>query len=410
MGRPPLEPGTFGNIPPPRKLAPKKWEASCRFRRLDGETIRVIREGRNKTEARRNLDAALYELMGRDAPAAKLRPHSTVNDAADLWIGRVKAEQLATTHETYSRLLERHVRPGLGALRLGEVNVPALKTFLDSRKRTLAASTLRTIKTTLLAILQEAVDHGAITANPAKSLGRIRSDGRKAPRALTPQERSDFLSKLETLAATVTERTDRNGRRYKQRGCDPDLPDLVRFMLGTGVRIGECLAVRWGDFALADIVTADGPRRIPVVNISGNIVRVTGQGLIRHEGKTDTAQRAVPVPQFVVEMLSARRDGAPDERPVFCAGTLGYRDARNTSRSLRQAREEVGYDWVVSHVFRKTAASEWKRMGLDDRVIADLMGHAQVSMTTDVYFGRRQLHPASVGAMDAAWAAEALPS
>jgi integrase len=410
MGRPPLEPGTFGNIPPPRQVAPKKWEASCRFRRLDGETIRVIREGRNKTEARRSLDAALYELMGRDAPAAKLRPHSTVNDAADLWIERVAAEQLATTHETYRRLLERHVRPGLGALRLGEVNVPALKTFLDSRKRTLSASTLRTIKTTLLAILQEAVDHGAVTANPAKSLGRIRSDGRKAPRALTPAERADFLTKLETLAATVTERTDRNGRTYSHRGCDPDLPDLARFMLGTGVRIGECLAVRWGDFALADVVTADGPRRIPVVNISGNIVRVTGQGLIRHEGKTDTAQRAVPVPQFVVEMLSARRGGAPDDRPVFCAGTLGYRDPRNTSRSLREAREEVGYDWVVSHVFRKTAASEWKRMGLDDRVIADLMGHAQVSMTTDVYFGRRQLHPASVGAMDAAWAAEALPS
>jgi integrase len=415
MGRPPLEPGTFGNIPPPRKLAPKKWEASCRYRRLDGETVRVIREGRNKTEARRSLDAALYDLMGRSAPVAKLRPHNTVSEAADLWIERVEQQRRGTTHETYQRILERHVRPGMGALRLGEVNVPAIETFLDGLREThyrgkpLSAEVLRKAKTVLKGVMQVAVRHGAVAANPVREIDRIEGGARKPARALTPAERADLLAKLDELAATVPDKAA-NNRRYRQTVIDADLPDIVRFMLGTGVRIGECLGVRWGDFALADVATASGQQKIPVVNISGNVVRVTGKGLLRHGGKSQTAQRAVPVPAFVVEMLTRRRDGAPDERPVFCAGTLGYRDPRNTSRSLREAREEVDYPWVVSHVFRKTAASEWKRMGLDDRVIADLMGHAQVSMTTDVYFGRRQLHPASVGAMDAAWAAEALPS
>lgn len=383
----PLEPGAHGDISAPRQVGPKRWQVSCRFRRLDGRMLRVVREGPNKTAAQRSLDAALYELLGK-ATEAKLRPHSTVNEAADLWIARVKAEQLATTHETYRRLLDRHVRPGVGQLRLREVNVPTLKGFLDGLKPTLAASTLRTIRTVLVGVMQEAIDHGAITANPVKELGRIRGGPRRAPRALTPQERTDFLSRLAADPDAVR----------------VDLPDLALFMLGTGTRIGECIGVRWGDFALADVVTAAGPRQVPVVNISGNVVRVTGVGLVRHEGKTETAQRAIPLPRFVVEMLAIRRlPDTPDDRPVFCAGTLGYRDARNTSRSLRNARIKAGYPWVVSHVFRKTAASEWKRMGLDDRVIADLMGHAQVSMTTDVYFGRRQLHAAGADAMHAAW-------
>jgi integrase len=414
MGRSALEPGQNGKFSKPRKLGPKKYEASCRYRKLDGEMLRVVRQGSTGAAATRSLQAALDELRGVER-VVELKPHDRVSTAADLWIARVKRERRPTTHETYKRVLDRHVRPGVGALRLREVTVPAIESFLDVMRdkryqgKPLSAATLRTARTVVKGVMQVAVRHGAVAANPVREIDRIEGGARKPARALTPAERADLLTKLDELAATVPDEAATD-RRYRQTVIDPDLPDLVRFMLGTGVRIGECLGVRWGDFALADIVTADGPRRIPVVNISGNIVRVTGQGLIRHEGKTDTAQRAVPVPQFVLEMLSARRDGAPDERPVFCAGTLGYRDARNTSRSLRQAREEVGYPWVVSHVFRKTAASEWKRMGLDDRVIADLMGHAQVSMTTDVYFGRRQLHPASVGAMDAAWAAEALPS
>jgi integrase len=44
-------------------------------------------------------------------------------------------------------------------------------------------------------------------------------------------------------------------------------------------------------------------------------------------------------------------------------------------------------------VFRKTAISEWKRMGLVDLHIADLAGHAKVSMTQDVYCDRNRLHP-----------------
>ena len=44
-------------------------------------------------------------------------------------------------------------------------------------------------------------------------------------------------------------------------------------------------------------------------------------------------------------------------------------------------------------MFRKTAISEWKRMGLVDLHIADLAGHTKVSMTQDVYCDRNRLYP-----------------
>ena len=50
-----------------------------------------------------------------------------------------------------------------------------------------------------------------------------------------------------------------------------DLPDLVFFMLATGVRIGEALAVVW-----SQVVFQAG-----TVQITSTLVRVKGEGLLR---------------------------------------------------------------------------------------------------------------------------------
>lgn len=385
MGRAALAPGEHGNIPTPRQVGPKLWEASCRYREYDGTTSRVIRNGTSRRGALRNLQVALDDKRGHTT-VEKLRPHDRVAAAADVWIARIAGELAATSLETYRRLLDLHVRPGLGELRLRETGVAALQAFFDTLKdKGLSPSTRRTVKTVVLGVLDVAVHDEALPDNPARKLGRIRSGARKAARALAPGERADLLAKFDA----------------DPRARLADLPDLVRFMLGTGVRIGEALGARWADLATVDV---PGTGTVPVVNITGNVVRVTGVGLVRHEGKTETARRVIPLPGFVVDMLTARRTGeVPDDLPLFPSTAATYRDASNTSRSLRAALARSGHGWVVFHTLRKTAASEWQRMGLDARVVADLMGHAQVSMTQDVYLGRRMLHPASSTAMDTAW-------
>lgn len=388
MVRAALAPGEHGRITDPLWLTHREqWQVSCRLRlpRPPWSVVRIIRQGPSKAAARRALDRALVELAG-PVTVDKLKAHHRVADAADVWIGRIERDVAATSLETYRRLLDLHVRPGLGELRLRETGVATLQSFFDGLKdKGLSPSTRRAIKTVVLGVLDVAVHDEALPDNPARKLGRIRSGTRKAARALTPPERADLLAKFDA----------------DPRARLADLPDLVRFMLGTGVRIGEALGARWADLATVDV---PGTGTVPVVNITGNIVRVTGVGLIRHEGKTETARRVIPLPGFVVDMLTARRTGeVPDDLPLFPSTAATYRDASNTSRSLRAALARAGHGWVVFHTLRKTAASEWQRMGLDARVVADLMGHAQVSMTQDVYLGRRMLHPASSTAMDAAW-------
>jgi integrase len=92
------------------------------------------------------------------------------------------------------------------------------------------------------------------------------------------------------------------------------MPDLIRFALGSGLRIGEICAVRWMDLDLDGIPAASETdmRLVPVVAVRQNVYPVSGKGLVVHGGKTSMALRIVPLPQFVVTQLRARHHADDD--------------------------------------------------------------------------------------------------
>jgi integrase len=57
-----------------------------------------------------------------------------------------------------------------------------------------------------------------------------------------------------------------------------DVPTLLRFMLATGQRIGECLAVLWFEVDL----------QAGRVDVSSTVIRWTGHGLVRKSTQPDT--------------------------------------------------------------------------------------------------------------------------
>lgn len=407
-GRPRTPPGEHGTVRvravvdrreiPEGQPVPKgaKWRAISRLRLLDGRLVRVEAWGKSKTAAQNAFTARCRELLGPDA--INLSSRSLFADAADLYL-RWLDEQIAdgvkapTTCDRYRAILNRHVLPALRRLELHEVTPACLTRMLKTVKaQGLSAATLRHVRIVVRDVLQLAVELDVLKANPAKQLAQIRSNTpRKRPRALTPVERDDLLTKL---------RAD----TYAVRSS---ILDLVIFMLGTGCRISEALAVRWRDL---DIVGVEaGGLFVPVVYLGPVVVAVKGQGLVRRDkgktGKDDDHRRPVPLPPWVVDMLVARRpEWALDDDPVFPAQPrsacttqdvpgAGYRWSHNVLRTWRETRKRHGYEWITPHVFRKTAITEWKRMGLSDLQLADLAGHARVSMTQDVYFDRNRLHP-----------------
>jgi integrase len=407
MARPPLAMGTHGSISITRRAGSTAYVARCRFRDFDGVTRSLERSGRSKAAA---MSALQDEIRGRTgAPAAPLRPHHTFERAAEVWLAKLDAQvtegtRTATTADTYRQRLRSVVLPPMGQWRLRECTVPQLDAFFTDLAKSQGAQSRKTVRTVVSLILRVAVQQEAIRDNPVRHLDPIEASSQK-PRALTAEERRRFLAWMQGTSK------DKEEARAQASARRRDLPDFVTFMLGTGVRIGEALGVRECDLDLEGVPVIDGYelRAVPIVAITGNVVRHRGKGLYRHAGKTETSLRIVPLPRFVVDMLLRRERHGP-EVPVFPAaaargGGFNWKDPNNTVTYIREARQAAGMGWpVTSHTFRKTAATIWHDSGaLTDRQKADLTGHAKISTLTDIYIARGELHPQGAAVMDAAW-------
>jgi len=406
MARPPLPLGHHGSV----KLSQEsdRWVARCRVRELNGVTRRLERWGSSRTAARTALQIELKRVRGQDSEL--LNPQSRFREAATLWMAKVRERREDSTADIYSHWLESLVLPYLGELRLQECDVARLDAFfsrLAAARRVVdedgavteqiryAANTRRTIRAIVNGIMQQAVLHQAVAANPVRELERIESPKghRKAPpRGLTAEERRLLLSFIDTDKVAIR----------------ADLPDLIRFAIGSGLRIGELCALRWVDLNLDGIpvITEDDMRLVPVVAVRNNVYPVKGKGLSVHGGKTASALRIVPLPELVTARMLARRQGDEDpEWPVFAAagrdGQPTYRWPSTVRRSVRTVREQVGLGWMTPHTWRRTYATILDdEMSLTDRAKADLMGQAR--FLKDTYVSRGELHADAAVFLDAA--------
>lgn len=386
MGRAPLPIGTWGLIRTydmgrDVRGKPTWHKAVAQFRDFDGQTRQVEASGRTATAATQNLRMKLQNraLAGGHGTLAGMTRFAA---AADLWLERMAAlvedgQRSPSTVETYRRQLENHVIPALGEVRLAEATAPLIDKVIGRIRADVSAATARSCRSVISGVLGLAVRQGAISHNPTREVDRIEGKPKRPPRALSADERVELLAQLQS---------DAKARRR-------DLPDLVFFMLATGVRIGEALAVLWSQVDL----------EAGTVEITSTLIRVKGEGLLRKSTKSSAGERTLPLPASAVSVLRRRfMSGARLDQPLFPDTRGGFRDPANVRRELREARGTDALSWITSHAFRKTAATILDEAALSARLVADQLGHSRPSMTQDVYLGRRAVDAQAALALDAA--------
>ena len=365
MGRPPLELGTYGAIR--FYKTDTGYRACTKARGYDGRTRAVERHAKTKAAAERALKAALRDRAGEQA-AGDITGESRVSVLAEAWYAGL-ADLSPVTMQAYRDRLDRQILPRLGQLRVRELSVGNLDRHLRGIADQHGAATARMCRSVLSGMCTLAARHDALAQNPVRALGSVNGRAKKAPRALT-------VPQLRQLRAALT---------YDDRAVARDLPDLVGFLMATGLRIGEACGLAW------DAVDLE----LSTVQVRAAAVRVRGQGLVVKSTKTDAGQRTLMLPSWCTAMLDDRAErlhptgSDRGSRPVFPAPLGGWRDPSNTQADLREALTTAGFDWVTSHAFRKTVATLMDQAGLSSRAAADQLGHANTSMTTDVYFGRK---------------------
>jgi integrase len=352
--------------------------ASFYYRNHEGRRRRIEATADTKTGARRKALAILQERMSLGAGTG-YGANTILADVAADWLAQLHelveaGRRSPSTVSLYRHALDRHVLPTMGALRLADLTPARLDHFLHLKRREKGYATAKLCRAVLSGVCGLAVRREGLRVNPVRDVSSLEAHGGREARALTIDEIHQWLAILD-------------GSEFARR---KDLPDLARFLLGTGCRLGEAVGVHWED--------VDFERQL--VHVRRTVLRVPGQGVIAKRPKSKAGQRSLRMPLWLVAVLRERRRGALPDSPVFPDSFGGYRDRNNIEKDFRKVRTGTQFEWVVPHTYRKTVATLLDAGGLSARIIADQLGHSRISMTQDVYLGRRAVDAAAATALD----------
>jgi integrase len=250
-----------------------------------------------------------------------------------------------STRALYRSHIETHIVPALGRIQLTELQPRHVETFvaeLAAKKsragKPLGPATIRGIVTTLRAALATGVRRRELPDNAAAGVE-------------TPEYRPE----------PVVGMTPKEAAALVQAVKGHWLEQLVRFLLGSGVRIGEALALDQRD-------------------IEPGFVRVR---------RPKTVPRAVPISADAAAALAEAIRLAPrsgPKEPVFYGPKTGDRLTREVAtHALPRLLERAGVRRMTPHSLRHGTATLMLSAGTPMRVIAEQLGHANPAMTARVY-------------------------
>lgn len=399
MGRPPTPVGHYGNIKTkeivfttPDGKSGKRYEARTLFRMADGSLKDVMRTGSTKQKAIDRLKERLT-ILATEAHGSDITPDTRMVKIAALWLEDIERQaRLGTLADETARIYGNHlakwILPALGELLAREVRAMTVDRVIQNAQDKRSAATARGVRAVLSNLCTFAVRHGAMSLNPVRSASRLAEDDGQEVVAMSLEQRLDLGAKLRDLGRGHL--VDSRGHKLGERALIWQLlPDIYESMLATGVRIGELLALTGDEIDPAAREVA----------IDYHIVRVRGQGLMRKSlRKGRKAGIVLRVPDWSVPMWR-RLKLASGGGPIFRSAKGGWMSPSNVVSNLRKAFDECGYEWVTSHVFRKTVATVLDQADLPTTAIADQLGNSP-AMVNKHYRARRVANPASASALE----------
>lgn len=331
----------------------KLWAAAVTVRGPDGELVRL----RKRSKSRDVVRAWLHERLA-EAERDELRRGSETPLGVYLehWLGRLQLRP--KTRAGYATVVRCYLQPGLGVVPLRDLRPQDIQDlYARLQARGLAAATVHQVHRVLRRALRMAVQWGLLARSPM--------DGVEAPPAGRPRVGYWLPEQVRAFLAAV--RDHRWHSLYAVAAC-------------TGARQGELLGLRWED--------VDLERR--TVSFRRSVQPVAGLGIVEEPVKTAAGARRVHLAPLAWEALVEHRGRllAEGRQPVgYVWSTASGRpiSARNLVRHFRQVAERLGLPPIRFHDLRHTAATLLLLEGVPDRVVAELLGHADPALTKRVY-------------------------
>lgn len=338
-----------------------RWAGSVQIGYVDGKRVRKHVMGHSRTEVKEKM-AAVLRAHEEKRPIPDQR--EKVGPFLRRWLDEVARPTLrASTYSSYDDILVAHLIPGLGKVALAKLTPAEIQAFLMRKlEGGLSPRRVQYIHAVLRRALVTAEKWGMVSRNVAKLVDPPRVPKHEIT-PLTPEQARqliEFAVNDRHLALYVT-------------------------ALGTGLRQGELLGLRWDD---VDLEAGRLRVRHTLANVKGQLTLL--------EPKTDRSRRTVMLADAVVTALRAHRMRQRMERLVSGSrwvdsghvfttmhGTPYH--AATITRAFQAALARAGLPRCRFHDLRHAAATFLLAQGMTLEDVKNLLGHSSITLTSNTY-------------------------
>jgi integrase len=318
----------------------------------DGTRKRVLRYEALGEITRKQASETLNQRITAAGNKMPTRSRVTFRTLASEWEGSVLPMYKHSTQKHRRFMLKKHLLPQFGDMAISDVTRQDIQAYVAHLTHAgYAPKSIDHIHDVLSAILRTAVKWGHLQQNPALGVDLPRLKCVRPKWVLSPSQAASLLMALTALART-----------------------MVGLAILSGLRRGELFALRWKDideharWLTVREAVYDGTFDTP---------------------KTEAGSRQIPLSDTALRLVAEWKDRAKNTEPdgLVFATRLGTTLSPNNvlRRSIFPACQRLGLPKATWLTFRRTYSSWSHDKGVPGKVVAQLMGHANVDTTLNVY-------------------------
>ncbi len=308
---------------------------------------------------------AYFEFYNKCKGMKKLNENMKFKDLVEIYLKEYAPNELKpATSYNYEKDLQLHMLPVLGNKKIKDISVSDMTTFFTCLD--LAPITTKKMKTITSSVFTFGVNQGYIKNNPCR--------GALHKKDVTKVHKVNFYNKEQCKQLISLT------REYSKFNT------IVQFLLFSGLRCGEGLALRWD---------TDVDFENDVIRISNTLTYANGKWFLTTP-KTAKSYRTIKLSNYVKQLLLIHKEKQEEEKAIVgeawlqpemvfttCTGNFYDRSLLNTQ--FRRLLKKNNMPKITIHGLRHTNASLMINNGIDIKAVSAHLGHCNIAITGDIY-------------------------
>lgn len=329
-------------------------------KKADGTPIRKQFYGTGINEANQKADKYINDIKN---GLISNFEYVSINDAMFTWLFDFllnSASIKPSTFQRYEGVYRKYIKDSnIAGLKLHSFTTLQLQKFYNKLSKIYSYSQVSTLNTILKIFFNWCIENGYILKNPCNHVN-IKKDIKDD--SITKKE-VEILSKEEI-------------KKIKEYIKGTNFELLFLLDLGTGLRLGELLALDWNHINLENnTIKIDQSVKEVYVYTSNTEKHIE---TIFQKPKTRTSIRTIPIPSSLINLLIKEKNKRgllfKDENNNPIRGRIIYSKWNSILKHCNIAHKKF-------HAIRHTYASMLLKNGVDIETVAELMGHSTITIT-----------------------------